>query len=505
MKKPIPPRLLICLASLLVLPALAGPGDEGEAFVLLKRQLLRGPGAYEAFCKEHDAVPRGTLRKQVTETLKALREASRAELAPFLEEHPEVHVGEWLTLVNAVQIRGPRESLDLLAAHPAVEKVHSGKASTLFRRLERPDLPAAQETLPGVEEPPLDLSKVEVPWNLGEIGAEAAWKEEGVTGRGIVIAIIDMHPVCYTTPALRDALWTNPGETPGNGQDDDGNGYVDDVHGWNFPKDSPDLLGKRVTHPLVCSGILLGREAGGLVTGVAPRAKLMMLMGQRGLFSALQYALDQGADVVSMSFMFPAEEEMRALWRLACEQASCAGLVLGGGAGNNGERDGETQIQTPKDIPCVLCVAGVLRDRTRPSYSSRGPVRWDGQEVRKPDFCGFSEGYPTQGVSGPVQDGRQKGNSYSGPHALGVAALVLEANPDLKPWQVLKVMRDTARDLFEKGWDPLSGWGLLDASAAVKAAAGMKPRSCAVEERVPEGRPDPGSGQDPKGQNQPEG
>ena len=63
-----------------------------------------------------------------------------------------------------------------------------------------------------------------------------------------------------------------------------------------------------------------------------------------------------------------------------------------------------------------------------------------------------------------------QGNSFSGPHAGGVAALMLSANPDLPAWRVKELMQQTCRDLGPKGWDIQFGAGMIDALAAVEAA-----------------------------------
>ncbi len=76
-------------------------------------------------------------------------------------------------------------------------------------------------------------------WGLHLISAPAAW--DVARGAGIVIAISDTG-IDTTHPDLAANIWVNPGEIPGNGIDDDGNGYVDDIHGWNSAKDSPDVF-----------------------------------------------------------------------------------------------------------------------------------------------------------------------------------------------------------------------------------------------------------------------
>ncbi len=490
--------------------AAAPAGRDGtNAVVLLKRQFLPNPGDFDAFCRTHEATPRKELRAEVTGKLEALRRESREALAPFLAEDPEITLGRWSCLVNAAVVTAPEPALGRLEAHPEVAAVYrAGTHRFLDAFFSLPPLPdplpapAPRDVTAPAKEPPLALDGLQVSWNLREVGAEKAWKEFGLTGRGVVVGLMD-EALCQTSPDLADALWVNPGETIVDGKDDDGNGFIDDLFGYDFAANRPDIHAPRITHALRCAGIIAGRGKSGTLTGVAPRARLMglvvMSQAARGHFPAFEYALGNGADIVSMSFMMPLSPEERAVWRLACEHLTAAGVLLAGGAGNNGPDAGARkaarvpeQIQTPKDIPCVLCVAGVTRKLVTPGYSSRGPVTWEGVKpyddfpmpkgLQKPDLAAFSEGYAIQTPKGPSDKAASRGNSYAGPHAVGAAALLLEADPDLKPWQVKRILCETARDLAEPGWDPATGWGLLDIHAAAarvlkeKAARAAPPK-----------------------------
>src|SRR4029077_13899281 len=99
----------------------------------------------------------------------------------------------------------------------------------------------------------------------------------------------------------------------------------------------------------------------GIVTGVAPRSRLMVLVPGGSLSSGLafQYALENGADIISMSFSIPDLGNVRGLWRAMSEHAIAAGMVLVGGAGNfQQSAQIPYQNQTPKDIPSVISVGG---------------------------------------------------------------------------------------------------------------------------------------------------
>jgi len=85
-----------------------------------------------------------------------------------------------------------------------------------------------------------------LPWGIERIQAPQAWART-IGSQDVVVAVIDAG-IDTTVPQLQGKIWTNPGEIPGNGIDDDRNGYVDDVHGWDFRDDdgySAEIIGVR--------------------------------------------------------------------------------------------------------------------------------------------------------------------------------------------------------------------------------------------------------------------
>jgi subtilisin family serine protease len=228
----------------------------------------------------------------------------------------------------------------------------------------------------------------------------------------------------------------------------------------------------------------------------------MLLKGGFNLRS-LEYLITNGADIVSMSFMIVNRElgQIRGLFRNAFEHLSLGGVLAVGGAGNYGPKSRRAmpvgkQIGLPKDIPCVLAIAGVDQSRNKLPFSSEGPCYWEGvrffsdypksNSLTKPDLTAFPSGYPVWNVSGSHEirsDWKEverdesgsliigpAGNSFSGPHAAGVTALMLSVNPELNPWELSGILCETASDLGPKGVDSKFGYGLIDALAAVRAA-----------------------------------
>jgi subtilisin family serine protease len=177
---------------------------------------------------------------------------------------------------------------------------------------------------------------------------------------------------------------------------------------------------------------------------------------------------------------------VRGVWRLMSDHAVAAGLVLVSGVGNfRTTEEVPEQIRIPEGIPSVIGVGGVDRKLALAPFSSIGPVEWAGVRfyndypmpagLTKPDAVAFpGPGYPVlrPGTSGYIDPNTTvAGNSFSSPHVAGVAALMLSAAPDLPAWRVRELLEATAADLDAPGKDARTGAGLVDAFAAVRAAA----------------------------------
>lgn len=465
-------------------------------FVLFRDQLFADRAGFPAFCAKNDGKPRPEVRASVVAELKRMSAASMDAWKKSPVAGIEVKRACWL--VNGfVGEAKDAASLEQAAKRPEVLFVYRLAGSDGTGMGAAPGAVPAEVfgaknedgTVRAADEGAFDPKGLTIGKSLELIQAPAAWKL-GATGRGVTVAVFDAG-VYPASADLRDAMWVNAREIPGNGKDDDGNGLVDDVFGANLAAGNGDVvardmpamsakLGGRTSHGHMCAGMIAGRGKSGILTGVAPRARIMPVIGASDLWiEALEYALDHGVDVVSMSFMSPQTPEFRGLWRRQAEHATAAGLLLCGGAGNNGQSKQDVQIFIPKDIPCVMAGAGVNLEKARAPFSSRGPVTWDdvpffgdfpkSEPAKKPDVCACATGFAGIMFEGPAKEGAQ-GNSFSGPQIAGCAALLLEANPALNPWQVQRLIDGTASDLGPKGWDADFGWGLMNCEAAVAAA-----------------------------------
>ena len=439
--------------------------------VLGREQLLPGADAFPEFAARNSSAHRLQLRAQVVESLQRT-----ATLAAALEDVlPAEARMRPLWIVNGVAAMLTLAEIERIATLP-----DAGYLYALQRALP-PATPSGAVTSITPQRRPFAVLGRRIEWNVAGVNAPAAW-ERGVTGEGVVIALLD-EPVVLTHADLTNNIWVNVDEVPGNGIDDDRNGYIDDRHGYDVLDNSPQVGEPTRPHGTWVAGILAGDGTNGTITGVAPRARIMVLNAITFLDVALayEYAIENGADVVNMSFSVPDQGNLRGAWRLASDHAVAAGLVLVSGAGNFRETQPiPVQLRTPEDIPSVIAVGGVDASLNIAPFSSVGPVEWGSVRfygdhpmpggLRKPDIVGFSgPGYPILDLAGGYIDPNLavRGNSFSSPHAAGAAALLLSAQPGLTAWRVKQLLESSARDLGAAGRDNETGSGLIDVAAAL--------------------------------------
>lgn len=351
------------------------------------------------------------------------------------------------------------------------------------------------------------------------IDAEAAW--DLTTGRpDVTIAVIDSG-VALTEPDLAANVWTNPGEIPGNGVDDDHNGFVDDVHGWDFFSSdndpSPDLgdginndgagLGDdNVFHGTFAANLAAGRgnDAHG-VLGAAWNCKVMSLKvftddGGANNFhiaAAFQYAADNGADVVNASIETSSDG---ATIRDGVTYALAHDCVVVAAAGNGGA----TAPVYPAHYDGVISVGATghafeSRDEIdafgaadfdgRPYFTNYGPNAVD---VVAPGVV-FSASVASQAdanADGSLHPGdviglAAEGTSFSSPIVAGLAALIVSRDKDLHGGvrtlsnaEIKDIVVTTAVDLPDDPTDSPDGhatWdghGRVDFLAALQAVPG---------------------------------
>jgi subtilisin family serine protease len=255
------------------------------------------------------------------------------------------------------------------------------------------------------------------------MGVDTAWRQ--TTGADVTVAIIDSG-IDLGHPDLAPNFWINPGEVPGNGIDDDGNGYVDDVHGYDFVDNdgTPQDTNGHGTHVAGIVGARGGNGIGG--AGVAWQASLMairVLDGQaRGTTAAvaagIRYAVDNGARIVNLSLAGPTSTpDLEA----AVRYARARGVLIVVAVGNDG-----ADLATAPTYPAaygddnVLGVAATTRDGGLSSVSDYGP----GADVAAP-----GEQILATALGGGYE--WRTGTSMAAPEVAGALILLAAARPDL--------------------------------------------------------------------------
>lgn len=297
-------------------------------------------------------------------------------------------------------------------------------------------------------------------WHLPVINAFDAWDIE--TGSSdVTIAIVDSG-VDWDHPDLVDAIKINQAELNGiAGVDDDNNGYVDDIRGWNFYNDNndPDELGfSHGTHVAGLAGATANNNYGVAGTGrgckilaVKTGDKLQIPFGYEGVV----YAADNGADVINCSWGgFGRSETAHDVMKYATYNKDA---VVFGGAGN----DNRQNRFYPASYPEVMSVSA--SDSTN----------------QKADFSNFN--YDIDMIAPGVvifslkngEFGYDSGTSMSAPIIAGAAGLIRSKFPTLSALQVMEQLRVSADPTiyeieFNKAFEGKLGTGLLDMKKALE-------------------------------------
>jgi subtilisin family serine protease len=288
-------------------------------------------------------------------------------------------------------------------------------------------------------------------WGPQIVRAPSAWSV-GVGSPAVIVAVldtgIDRHHV-----DLAEQLWVNASEIPDNNQDDDQNGYVDDVHGWNVFNGGSNAIDDDHGHGTHVSGIIAARGDNGQgIAGMAWGSRIMVVkvLDEYGdgfysdVAAGLTYATDNGAQVVNLSLGGPAPSQ---LLQDAVNYAHDRGTLVVAATGNT-----ISAVQYPAACDNVLAVASSTRYDERASYSCYGP------EV---DLTAPGTNVVSTCIGDRYCD--KSGTSMAAPHVSGLAALVYAQQPTLTPDQAAQLLEKTAQDIDDPGWDPNTGWGRIDA------------------------------------------
>lgn len=304
-------------------------------------------------------------------------------------------------------------------------------------------------------------------WNLDKINAQEAWNISK-SASTIKIAIVD-NAVDYKHPDLISNIWVNPNETI-NGIDDDNNGYIDDIYGFDVAdNDNEPLPPENITyfdHGTHVAGIASASTNNNIgIASIGYNAKIIPIKTTlsnssngnllHATYQGLEYAIASGADIVNMSF---GTSVYSATWETLIEVAHDRGIVLVASAGNSND----STINYPASYKYVISVAGTYSDDEKvysSTYGSNVDISAPGSGIIStvPLWTGNEYKYSS-------------GTSQAGPLVAGLCALLKATKGDMTPAQIEHCIKSTSDNIDSMNPDYIGklGAGRINAYSALK-------------------------------------
>lgn len=356
-----------------------------------------------------------------------------------------------IPLAGAIAVRARMEVLAELARRPEVRLILPDDEIRLIPTVAESEVPPGAGPSPG----PVPL------WNVERVRADMVWDRLGIDGSGVTIAVVDSgvdyhHPLLQTRyrgytglgpPINADNLWCRTGEDILCG------------FGTRYPADG---LGHG-TH-------VAGTAVAGDGVGVAPGARWIAMRTcpdtcrASWIADAFAWVLGMGPSVrpgvINASLTTTSEAGSAAIGPLIDDLVE-AGVVMVAATGNGRGFPG-----LPAAHPRAIAVGA----------TTPGDLMWENSQFGrtpsgaiKPELVA-----PGTAITSTIPGGgfaQLRGTSMASPHVAGIVALLLQAAPELTPAEVLDVLERTARPLAPVRPDPISGWGIVDAYAAVRSVS----------------------------------
>ncbi len=296
-------------------------------------------------------------------------------------------------------------------------------------------------------------------WNL--------YDESTEEHRQVVVAVIDTG-VDISHPDLKDSIWVNEDEIPGDGIDNDGNGFVDDVNGWNFFHEVNQVyVGREDNHGTHAAGTIAASRGSTGVAGIADNkyVKIMPVKAlgtvyglgeEEAVINAIRYAEANGASICNLSF--GTTEYYPRLEQVMRESKMLFVVAAGNGDDNGSGLDIDASPDYPSDFELdnVISVANLMFDGNLEVSSNYG--------VKNVDIAAPGT-YIVSTIAGNGY-GFMTGTSMAAPMVTGAAAFLYSYRTDISLQDVKPILLNSARKLEGLEGKVLTG-GMLDVYAAI--------------------------------------
>ncbi len=330
------------------------------------------------------------------------------------------------------------------------------------------------------------VQSVEDQWALEHVGLTedvAVSEATSSDAAPIVVGVIDTGLDWNHLDFAWENIWRNEDEIPNNGIDDDGNGYVDDIIGWNF-MNQDNKPWDNDGHGTFVAGIIAATHNNGTgIEGINPNARVMVLKALNNfgrtrasyVAQAIVYGADNGARILNLSV---SGGEVPGIVIDALAYARAKGVLVITAAGDRGEN---IDRGPPGGVPGLMSVAATGPDDKRAVFSNVGSsinIAAPGVDIvslraRRTDFMLNSATTTYQSRDAYLGEDkryyRSTGTSFATSIVSGIASLAWSNRPELTATQVQRILEQSARDVGTPGRDRFTGYGVVDARAAVEA------------------------------------
>ncbi len=441
---------------------------------LIVEMLTKAADAYQRFQSVRDLSPQDVFKKLTCTIVEKIVTLRRSE-QDFKKFKKEKAKRDKLQADNPVEPNDPlyyhipQKKKKLLGFFGSSKKVISGVSLGIGIGLGKNGIALAKKK--GAD--------IKGQWGIQAVGylpksnSNSAWNFVDASKPNVVVAVIDSG-LDMSHPDGPQFIWTNEGEIPDNGKDDDKNGYIDDVYGWNFLDNNNDLTDYK-GHGTFVAGIIAARSNNGIgIAGINPGAVIMPLKvadneghaNSLDIARAIYYAVNNGARVINISL---GGRGFSRLEQAAINYAYSNGVFVVVASGNTGDYIGDIG---PASAYRALAVGAVDYDRKRSTISSFGPnngIMAPGEDIYS--IRSIDSFHKRAYAKDSLQRWyfRQSGTSFAAPMVAATASLMLAKNSTLTNLQLKDILLATATDMDERGWDGMTGSGMLDAAAALRA------------------------------------